>query len=105
MARFERDTAKFDVLNLRRARHAREDIFFQIQADLTGYGEGLGLNPAQVEAKLDELFTTFAAEWLLYILTGSPSIATAITNDATLPWLDTVVGGQTLRVRLVARLP
>lgn len=37
-------------------------------------------------------------------LTGSRSIATAITNDATLPWLDTVVAGQTLRQRLVARL-
>lgn len=87
------------------AEEVRKGIVWRVQRDLYRFGtEQLALSAANVTGKIDDLFTTFAAEWAVFVLTGSRSIATAITNDATLAWLDTVAGPQTIRQHLLDRL-
>jgi hypothetical protein len=86
------------------AERARKAILWRVQRDLYNAAVTLGQTDAQATAKIDALFSTFAGEWSLYILTGSPAIITAIQNDATIPWLNTQVDGQTIRQRLIARL-
>jgi hypothetical protein len=82
----------------------RKHDIWHIQRDLFDAAIGLGQTDAQATAKIDALFATFAADWSLYILTGNPAIVTAIQDDATLPWLDTDVSGQSIRARLINRL-
>lgn len=82
----------------------RKLTVWQVQKVLFDVATGLGQTAEQAHTKLDALFTTFAAEWAVYVLTGSSAIITAIQNDATIPWLDTDVGGTTIRQRLINRL-
>lgn len=82
----------------------RKYIVWKVQNDLAKAAAGLGQNPTQIETKIDALFSTFAAEWAIYVLTGSPSIITSIQNDVTLAWLDTDISGTTIRQRLINRL-
>jgi hypothetical protein len=77
---------------------------YRLQKDLHDAALTLGQTTVQADTKIDTLFSTFAAEWAIYVLTGSPSIITAITDDVTIPWLDTDVGGTTIRQRLINRL-
>jgi len=86
---------------------SRRQIVTTLQADLINYGLTLGLTPAQIEEKIDDLFSAFAAEWFLYLLIGSESLATAITNDVALGWLNTEAppaSGISLRTRITDRL-
>lgn len=82
----------------------RTFMVWTIQRDLYDAALSLGQTDAQARTKIDTLFTTFAAEWSIYVLTGSPSITTAILTDVTIPWLDTDVSGTSIRTRLANRL-
>lgn len=82
----------------------RRTIVHKIQQDLHTLALQLGQTEDQASSKIDTLFATFSGDWSLYILTGSPAIKTSIQNDATIPWLDTDVSGQTIRQRLLNRL-
>lgn len=82
----------------------RKVTVWRVQRDLHAAALNLGQTDAQATAKIDLLFSTFAGEWSLYVLTGAPAITTAIQNDITLTWLNTGVGGQTIRQRLINRL-
>jgi hypothetical protein len=82
----------------------RIELIWKIQNDLAKLAAGLGQDATQIETKVDLLFSAFAAEWAIYTLTGSPAIVTAITDDITIPWLDTDVSGTTIRQRLLNRL-
>lgn len=85
----------------------RLKVVWTVQNDLLVAAQDLGQDQTQAVTKLDELFATFAAEWSLYAITGSLAIATAIENDTTLTWLDTVYppgSGVTIRERLLNRL-
>ena len=83
---------------------ARQEVLLQIQSDLIDFGLTEGFADAQVRTALETLFRTFAPEWSLYLLVGADDLATAITADTTIPWLDTLIGGVSLRQRLVNRL-
>ena len=82
----------------------RKRVVFKIQYNLYQLATSLGQTPAQARNKIDELFSTFAAEWSLYVITGSPAINTAVSNDATIAWLDVDVQGTSLRQRILNRL-
>jgi hypothetical protein len=82
----------------------RKVVVWKVQRDLYILAINLGQTDAQALAKLDALFSTFAGEWSLYILVGSPAIITAIQNDATLAWLNTLVSGVSIRQRLINRI-
>lgn len=82
----------------------RWGLLMQIQADLIRFGRDQGFTQSQILGAVQDLFETYASEWLAYLLVFSPQLATAITNDATLTWLDLDAGGQTIRARLVGRL-
>lgn len=92
------------LLDLQFSETFRKGNVWKIQNDLAKAAAGLGQTAQQIEIKVDLLFSTFAAEWAIYVLTGSPAIVTAIQNDVTLPWLDTDVSGLTIRQRLINRL-
>lgn len=95
----------FDYLeNLRERELSRRVIVWKIQNDLATLAVSLGQSNAQIENKVDALFSTFAAEWSIYIFTGASAIIDAIQNDATLPWLDTLASGLTIRQHLINRL-
>ena len=99
------DNIEEDYLTVLRAKEEdRKRIVYKIQHDLIGLARGLGQTQAQVRTKLEELFTTFSAEWALYILVGSDSLRTAIEADVTLSWLNVGVAGTSIRQRLVNRL-
>ena len=83
---------------------ARKEAVWIIQRDLFKLAKDLGQTNQQAITKVDQLFSTFAAEWAIFVLTGSDSINDAIQNDATIAWLDTDVSGQTIRQRLLNRL-
>lgn len=100
MARvFSYDFGYLEILEAR-----RKFTVFGIQQDLHAAAIALGQTEEQAETKIDLLFSTFAAEWSLYMLTGSPAIITSIQNDATIGWLDTDVAGVSIRQRLINRL-
>lgn len=75
-----------------------------IVTDLADFGIAQSYTNNQIRGALLGLFETFPTEWFLYIFVGSELIKDAITNDATLPWLDLDANGQTIRTRLVNRL-
>jgi hypothetical protein len=82
----------------------RLDVLQQLQVDLYAAATSLGQTDAQAKQKIDDLFSAYPGEWSIYALVGASAIVTAIQNDATLPWLDTLVGGLTIRQRLINRL-
>jgi hypothetical protein len=82
----------------------RKGIIAKIQYDLFNAALGLGQTEAQAVAKIDALFAAYSGDWALYILTGSPAVSTSIQNDATLPWLSTLVAGVSIRQRILNRL-
>lgn len=82
----------------------RRIVVWKVQHDLAEAAAGLGQTYAQIGDKMDTLFSTFASEWSIYILTGATAIVTAIQNDATIGWLDTDVSGTSIRQRLINRL-
>jgi hypothetical protein len=85
----------------------RKELVWLMQHDLFNVAIDLGQTDQQAIAKVDDLFSAFAAEWSIYALTGSEAIVAAIENDATLPWLDTEypsASGVTIRTRLINRL-
>lgn len=85
----------------------RRRVYWKIQRDLAVAGQDLGANQSTIETQIDALLTTFADQWFLYLFTGNTTqITTAITNDATLPWLDTeypVGTGVDIRTRILNR--
>lgn len=86
---------------------ARRKLIYQAQHDLALAAADLGQTEGQIGSKMDELFSTYGAEWSVYILTGATAIITAIQNDVSIAWLDTVYpagSGVTLRTRLINRL-
>lgn len=82
----------------------RKTIVWLLQRDLYKLVRQLGETDAEAEAKIDALFTTFASEWSIYVLTGSDAVVTAIEDDATLAWLDVSISGASIRQRLINRL-
>ena len=92
------------VVDLETQEYSRRHLVLQTTKDLYDAAIALGQTDVQAEAKIDDLFATYAAEWSIYILVGNPTIITSIQNDATLPWLDTDVQGLTIRQRLINRL-
>lgn len=82
----------------------RKETIWRVQNDLVTLALGLGQSTAEAATKVDALFSTFAAEWAIYVLTGSPAIITAIQDDATIPWLDLDIAGTSIRQRLINRL-
>lgn len=81
------------------------DLPVRIIRELEMAGQVLGLDDADIQAKLNQLFSAYPGEWAIYFVTGANlAIVPAITNDTTIPWLDTDVSGTTLRQRLVNRL-
>ena len=85
-------------------RRDREHVVVKIQHDLASFAVSRGYSQNQTAAALDTLFNTFATEWVLFLLVGSTVIKNAIADDVTIPWLDTNIGGKTLRERLIDRL-
>ena len=87
---------------------AREDerkrTVLLIQHDLIMFGKAQGYTQNQIRGAVEALFSTYAAEWSLYILMGSGILATAIQNDTSLTWLDLDANGQTIRTRLLNRI-
>jgi len=75
-----------------------------IQADLIRFGTTQGFTVNQIRGALQDLFDTFSTEWFSYLVAATDALPTAITNDATLTWLDLDASGQTIRTRLVNRL-
>lgn len=97
--------ASYDnYIDLEVADYTRRHLVLKTIKDLFDAAIQSGQTDVQAEAKIDELFTTYAAEWSIYILAGVPAIITSIQNDATMPWLDTDVAGVTIRQRLINRL-
>lgn len=92
------------MATFRGAEATRKTLVFKIQHDIVVAAETLGQTDAQADAKVDTLFSTFASEWSIYILTGATAIITAIQNDASIAWLDTDVAGTSIRQRLINRL-
>lgn len=84
--------------------HARRIVVFKVAHDLAVFGKNEGYTQNQTRGAIETLFSTFAAEWSLYILIGSDALSTAIANDVSIAWLDTVVGGKTVRTRIIERL-
>jgi hypothetical protein len=82
----------------------RETEIQRIQYDLAAFAISQGYTANQTRSAIEALFRTFVTQWFLYIVCGADDIVTAIQNDATLPWLNTQVGGQTIRQRLINRL-
>ena len=83
---------------------ARKIVVATITRDLAVFAVTSGQTRAQTSAKIEQLFSTFAGEWSLYILAGSDALKTALANDVTIAWLDTDVNGTPLRTRLINRL-
>lgn len=79
-------------------------VVTEIYEDLLAFGTQQGYGDSVLRNATEALFRTFAMEFFTYILVGSNDAATAITNDATLTWLDLDANGQTIRARLVGRL-
>jgi hypothetical protein len=92
------------IASFRGAEEQRRLTVYRLQKDLYDAALTLGQTPAQADDKIDTLFSTFASEWSIYILAGATAIVTAITDDITIPWLDTDVAGTTIRLRLTNRL-
>lgn len=86
------------------AYRSRLHTILSAQADLAAFGLSNGYSQNQIRGALEELFTAFLSEWMLYLLTGSSALATAIEADATLSWLDLDANGQTIRARITTRL-
>ena len=86
------------------AYQSRLHTILSAQADLAAFGLSSGYSQNQIRGAFEALFTAFLSEWMLYLLTGSSALATAITNDTTLSWLDLDASGQTIRARLINRL-
>lgn len=87
--------------------HDRQDRVWKVTYDMIDAADSLGQTTEQAENKVDQLFSTFAAEWSIYILAGATTIITALENDTTIPWLDTEYptgSGITIRTRLINRL-
>lgn len=92
---------------LRYLQEERQEVVWNVQHDLAIAAANLGQSRSQIESKIDDLFSTFGAEWSVFILAGATSIVDAITNDTTLSWLDVVYpqgSGVTIRTRLLNRL-
>jgi hypothetical protein len=95
------------VVVLRRQEGDRRNTVWKIQHDLAFAAADLGQTGTQIESKMDELFSTFGEEWAIYVIAGAIVIIDAITNDTTLPWLDTIYpsgSGITFRTRIINRL-
>jgi len=92
------------ISSIESAATTRRYRVYQVIHDLAKAAASLGQTESQIENKVDALFSTFAAEWSIYILTGATAIIDAIQNDATLPWIDTDVNGTSIRQRLINRL-
>ena len=86
------------------AREEALDTIDKLVGDLVDFAVGQGYTVQQARYAVEDLFRTFVSDWFLYTLIGSNDIVTAITNDATLAWLDIDAGGQTIRTRLISRL-
>ena len=82
----------------------REQTVRRIRADIVGFGLSQGYNHAAIRGVVADLYRTFGAEIELYIFAGADDLATAVTADATLAWLNLSVGQQTVREKLVSRL-
>lgn len=90
-----------------RAEEERKALVRRTERDIVDAAAAFGQTPEEGDAKVDELFATFAAEWSIYILTGAPAIIDAIQNDTSLPWLNAEYppgSGVTVRERIVNRL-
>jgi hypothetical protein len=90
--------------DLATARVVREDKVQKLQRDLMEFAVSQGYTANQARNAIEALFRTFVTEWFLYLVCGSDDITTAIQDDITLTWLNTQVGGQTIRQRLINRL-
>jgi len=86
------------------ARSQRETTVQQLQLDLYDAARALGQTHAQALTRINELFNAYPGAWAVYVIAGADGIVTAIQNDATLPWLDALVGGVSIRQRLINRL-
>jgi hypothetical protein len=103
MARFaDTDTAGMEARENLRKFWARK-----LFRDLVSFGGEQGYTDNQIDGAIDQLVSTFAAEWSIWILIGHDALITAIQNDATIGWLNTEFpsgSGVTVRTRLVNRL-
>jgi hypothetical protein len=82
----------------------RQTLVFRLVKDLYDAALSLGQTPAQANAKINDLFNAYPGEWATYVIIGADGLISALQNDATLPWLDAVVAGVSIRQRLINRL-
>jgi len=89
---------------LRDYRRERQQNLDTITHDLIDFAIAQGYTNGQLQGALETFYETFSAQLLVYIQIGGTALQTAVTNDATIAWLDLDASGQTLRTRLVGRL-
>jgi hypothetical protein len=90
--------------DLNSARVGREQELQRLHRDLMEFAVSQGYTANQARNAIEALFRTFALQWFLYLTCGADDIVTSIQDDITLTWLNTSVGGQTIRQRIINRL-